>query len=198
MSIADNTIETTVGGIFRNASLVQIRQFSNCDALELEELPNQYDLGQVVARQMTLIVISGAEMSVLFKIHYNSSESARLRSMKFCEPFADEFVAAAKTLDYMKELTNQVCGRICRIFQLNGVALGMSIPLSMRGFYELYTDYSPDDELLKKFGQAWRIKGSFGSLVCTAYIEIMDPKAVTNLQFLDEQEKDDDEDMEFL
>jgi hypothetical protein len=68
----------------------------------------------------------------------------------------------------------------------------------MHGFYEIYADYTASDEILKKFGQAWRIKGDFGSLVCTAYVEIMEPKAVTNLQHLDEEASNDDGELEFL
>lgn len=200
MSTADlDNIRETINGIFRNASLAQTRQYSGCEALELVEMDNDYQLGQVVSRQMILIVISGAEMRVLFKIHFNHSEGDQLRRVKFrTDQSTDERVAVAKTLDYMKELTNQVCGRICRIFQLNDLALGMCIPLSMHGFYEIYADYTASDEILKKFGQAWRIKGDFGSLVCTAYVEIMEPKAVTNLQHLDEEASNDDGELEFL
>lgn len=198
MQTAGTDLKSTIVGIFRNASLAQTRQFSGCEALELTEMDDNFQLGQVLARQMILIVISGAELRVLFKIHFNSSESDQLRRLKFSNPIADERIAAAKTLDYMKELTNQVCGRICRIFQRNDVVLGMCIPLSMHGFYELYTDYTPDEGKLKKFGQAWRIKGDFGSLACTAYVEIMEPTAVTNLQYVDEEVSNDDDELEFL
>ena len=191
-------IGTTIGSIFRNASLVQARQFTGCDALELAEMESDFVLGQVVSRQMILIVISGAEMRVLFKIHFNDSEGNYLRRKKFSDQSTDEQVVAAKTLDYMKELTNQVCGRICRVFQLNDLSLGMCIPLNVHGFYELYTDYSVEDGMLKKFGEAWKIKGDFGSLVCTAYIEIMEPEAVTNLQHIEEQKSNDDDELEFL
>ncbi|MES2824482.1 MAG: hypothetical protein V4732_12825 [Pseudomonadota bacterium] len=191
-------IRSTIVGIFRNASLIQTRQFSGCEALELVELDDSFQLGQVLARQMILIVISGAELRILFKIHFNSSASDRLRRVKFRTPITDERIAAAKTLDYMKELTNQVCGRICRIFQRNELVLGMCIPLSMHGFYELYTDYALDDGKLKKFGDAWKINGDFGSLVCTAYVEIMEPTAVTNLQYVDEEVSNDDDELEFL
>ncbi len=194
-----DNIGAAIGSIFRNASLVQTRQFSGCEALELVEMDDSFKLGQVVSRQMILIVISGAEMRVLFKIHFNNSESDQLRRVKFRDQSTDERVAAVKTLDYMKELTNQVCGRICRIFQLNDLALGMCIPLSMHGFYEIYSDYTPNNDILKKFGQAWRIKGDFGSLVCTTYIEIMEPTAVANLQYVEEQaSNNDDGELEFL
>ncbi|MES2674894.1 MAG: hypothetical protein V4660_11695 [Pseudomonadota bacterium] len=191
-------LRSTIVGIFRNASLVQTRQFSSCEALQLVEMEDSFQLGQVLARQMILIVISGAELRVLFKIHFNNSESDRLRRIKFRTPITDERIAAAKTLDYMKELTNQVCGRICRIFQRNDLVLGMCIPLSMHGFYELYTDYTLDDGKLKKFGDAWKINGDFGSLVCTSYVEIMEPTAVTNLQYVDEEVSNDDDELEFL
>lgn len=198
MLTAGTNIKSTIVGIFQNASLAQARQFSGCEALELKEMDDSFQLGQVLARQMILIVISGAELRILFKIHFNNSESDQLRRIKFCAPITDERVVAAKTLDYMKELTNQVCGRICRIFLRNNLALGMCIPLSMHGFYELYTDYTPDDGKLKKFGQAWKINGDFGSLACTAYIEIMEPAAVTNMQYVDEEVSNDDDELEFL
>ncbi len=197
MLTTDEDIETTIKGILRSASLVQTCQFTGCDALELVDMDSDYILGQVVSRQMILILISGTEMKILLKIHFNDSEGNSLRRKKFPDQPTDAQLVTAKTVDYMKELTNQVSGRICRIFQLNNLSLGMCIPLNMHGFYELYTDYTAEDGMLKKFGQAWKIKGDFGSLVCTAYVEIMEPAAVTHLQYTEEQKTDDDE-LEFL
>ncbi len=195
----ETDIGTTIGSIFRNASLLQTSQFSGCETLELAEMGPDFKLGQVVSRRINLIVISAPEIMMILKIHFNPSEADQLRRIKFPDQCTDPAVAAAKTADYMKELTNQMCGRICRIFQQGDLALGMSIPLSMHGFYELYTDYTPSDGVLKKFGQGWRIQGDFGSLVCTAQVEIMDPNAVNNLQLADEQPpEDDDGEVEFL
>lgn len=198
MSAPDANVAATIGDIFRNASLQQTRQFTGCDSLQVLEMERGFELGQVISQQMTLIVVSGAEMSILFKIHFKNSECDRMRRIKFSDPLVEGAAAVTKTTDYMKELTNQICGRICRTFQRNNLTLGMCIPLSMRGFYELYADYAPSDGILKKFGQAWQISGDFGSLVCTAYVEITDIKAVSNLQHVDEQASNDDDELEFL
>ena len=198
MTTAYTEISDVIGDIFRGATLAQVRQFSGCETLDLAEMAGDFELGRVLSRQMILIVISGPEMRVLFKIHFNNSEGAKLRQLKFQNHTTDESVIAANTLDYMKELTNQVCGRICRIFQRNNLVLGMSIPLSMHGFYELYTDYTPSDGLLKKFGKAWRIEGDFGVLACTAYVELMESVAVSSLEYIDEEPSNDDDELEFL
>lgn len=190
----ESEIKLSIGGILKNASLAKTRQFSQCESLILEEMADEFALGQVISRQMTLIVISSAELRTLIKIHFNGSEADQLRRIKFSDPLiTNEQVVAAKTLDYMKELTNQVCGRVCQIFQRNNLTLGMCIPLSMRGFYEIYSDYTPQDGALKKFGQAWKIKGDFGSLVFTAYTEIMNITAVSHLQFIDEDAANDND-----
>lgn len=198
MSTLGTTVAATIGDIFRSASLQQARQFSGCDSLEVLEMEKGFQLGQVISPLMTLIVISGAEMSVLFKVHFKSSEGDRLRRIKFSDPSIDGEVAVAKTADYMKELTNRIGGHICRTFQRNDLTLGMCIPLSISGFYELYADYTPGDRFLTKFGEAWKITGEFGSLACTAYVEISNIKAVAHLQNIDEQAPDDDSELEFL
>ncbi len=155
-------------------------------------------LGQVLAQQMILIVVSGPEISITLKIHFNSSVSDKLRRIKFGELPADDPTAATKVIDYMKELTNRICGQICRTFQRNNVTSGMCIPLNMRGFYELYADYTPNEGIIKKFGHAWRLSGEFGSLVCTAYVEVSDSAAVSNLQHVDETASSDDDELEYL
>ena len=199
MPTADKNIEALIGTILRNASLLQTRVFSGSETLEIGEMDEDFQLGQVVSRQMTLIVIAGPKMSIQFKIHFNRSEADKLRQIKFHQSVNEESTTSAKTMDYIKELTNQVCGRICRVFELNGQSLGMSIPLSMRGFYELYTHYDHHVGTFSKFGQAWRLNGDFGSLVCTAYVEITDTSVTSELKHLDElPTNDDDDELEFL
>lgn len=198
MSTHGTDVVATIGEIFRNASLQQTLQFTGCDSLQVQEMEGGFELGQVISQQMTLIVVSGAEISILFKIHFKNSECNHLRRIKFNDYSVEETATVTKTTDYMKELTNQICGRICRVFQRNNLTLGMCIPLSMRGFYELYADYAPSNGILKKFGQAWQICGEFGSLACTAYVEVADIKAVSNLQYVDEQVSNDDDELEFL
>ncbi len=193
----DTAIQAAICSIFRQASLQQMRQFSACPSLELVELDEAYALGQVVSRQMVLIVISADELLVTFKLLFNATEADRLRQLKFPHPEAEEDAKNALTLDYVKELVNQICGRICRVFQVNGLSLGMSIPLSMHGFYEIYTDYTAGGAL-HKFSHAWRINGEFGSMICTAQVEITQPHAVDNLQILDEPTPNDDDELEFL
>jgi hypothetical protein len=197
MAIPGTPVET-IGEILRNASLQQVRQFSGCESIEVRSMDSGFELGQVISRRMTLIVISGAEMSILLKLHFKSSEGARLRRIRPSTHTADEAATIAETTDCMKELTNLICGQICRTFQRNNLTLGMCIPLAMRGFYELYADYTPSEKPLKKFGQAWQLAGDFGTLTCTAYVEITDLNALTNLQHIDEAPVNDDEEMEFL
>lgn len=193
-----NHIDAIIGDIFRNAALQQARQFTGVEALELEEMSDNFVLGQVISRQMTLIVISGPDLSAQFKIHFNNSEGDKLRQSKFGAA-PSETEARVKTLDYFKELTNQICGRICRIFQVNNIPLGISIPLSLRGFYEIYTSYTPSNGALTKFGLAWRIRGDFGSFVCTTHVEINNPEAFSNLQHVDDpSSSNDNEEMVFL
>lgn len=198
MSTPGNSIETNIGQILRNAAIQQARQYSGCESLEIAEMDSNFALGQVISRRMTLIVISGSELTILFKAHFKTSEGARLRRARDNTPPPDQAIAIAETTDCMKELTNLICGQICRTFQRNDLTLGMCIPLAMRGFYELYADYTHSEKPLTKFGQAWQITGDFGALVCTAYVEIANINALNNLQYLDEPPVNDDDEMEFL
>lgn len=195
MAILGNPVDN-IGQILKNASLHQTRLLSGCDSVEVRAVATGFELGQVVSRRMTLIVISGTELSIFFKLHFNSREGSHLRRRK---PLASgEADAVVETTDCMKELTNLICGQVCRIFQRNNLTLSMCIPLAMRGFYELYADYTPTEKPLTRFGQAWQLAGDFGSLTCTAYVEIADPSALHQLQYLDEPPVSDDDEMEFL
>lgn len=183
--------------IFIHAALTQARQFSGCETLALAPLPDAYGLGQVVSRRMVLVVIFADDIQITVRILYNNSEADKLRRIKFARLSQLGYLDASVTLDFMKELVNQTCGCIARVFQLNQVSLGMSIPLSMHGFYERYTDYPQQQGALHQFGQAWCIRGDFGSLVFTAQVALANPALVGQLQCLEEPPINNEE-LEFL
>ena len=87
----------------------------------------------------------------------------------------------------MKELSNQMGGRVCRIFDAHHIAMGMSIPLCTRGIYEIYADYQAKSGAIAKFGDFWRLNGPFEFLYCSCYVELISKEDFSAIKCTDEQ-----------
>ncbi len=187
-----------LGEILRTASVSQVSQFARCDKVDLVDITREYTVGQVLSNYMILVAISGSPLQMLFKIHYNEDDICALLRSKASNQ--DAAVPAQKIIDFMKELGNQVSGHVCRVFASHEIMLGISIPLSVRGYNEIYSEYSEKKAPLLKFGDYWALDTSFGTLYCTSYIEVMDNNIIPLINGItfDTQEDEDDDEIDFL
>lgn len=151
--------------LLRKVSVVQANQYFNRDDVELIQSPENHVLGQVLKRYIVMILLTGSEIRMIFKVHFNPEQMRAYRQSSGGKP---EDLTDKHLLDYMKELSNQIGGRACRIFQSHGISLGMSIPLCTRGIYEIYADYQEKSGVINKFGDFWCLNGPFGFCIAAA------------------------------
>lgn len=198
MTQQDNDLKQQLKRALRAASSKQLEQFTGKEGFRVDELHSHFQLGQVLNDQMILLVISGDDLRMTIKIHYKRSHALSLAKHPFdCDNDDDLQI---QIVDYMKELSNQVCGRVCRTFAKHNVHLGMSIPLKLRGFYEVYSDYSDAITPLFKFGDFWQVSNAQGKFFFTSYTEIINLNNLYDIEFdtNEDQQKDDTQGLEFL
>lgn len=194
MNPKTDTLESTINQIMRNASLAQLQNFAGLENSKLVDINDTFTIGQVLSDQMILMAISGDDLRITFKLHYKQGETSQLlkKGVSCTEP--DDLQTGLT--DYMKELNNQICGKICRDFAKQKINLGMSIPLRLRGFYEAYSDYSRERSPLIKFGDYWKIIDDFGAVYVTTYVEISNASRLRNIR--SDIPENNDQGMEFL
>ncbi|MBI5254890.1 MAG: hypothetical protein HY855_00210 [Burkholderiales bacterium] len=179
--------------LLREASLIQARQYFGDDGVATADPAPQCRLGQVLERYMAIVILNGEDLRIVFKLHFDPERVAAYRRAMRCR---ESELAHPQIVDYMKELSNQMGGRVCRILGAQAVAMGMSVPLCTRGIYELYADYDAKIGAIVKFGDLWRLQGAFGELYCSCYIEMPGDADLRHLVCLDEQA--DEGELDFL
>ncbi len=179
--------------LLRDASAVQARQYFGGENVQLADVPGDFHLGQVLKRYMALVILNSEEIQIVFKIHFNPEQ---VRSYRKSMNHPERDLADRQLVDFMKELTNQMGGRVCRVFDTHQIAMGMSVPLCTRGLYELYADYKTKTGAVVKFGDLWRLDGAIGSLYCSSYVELTSKKDFSQISCPDEQ--DDEGELDFL
>jgi hypothetical protein len=154
--------------LMRDASVLQGQQYFGEPSIALGADTGGYRLGQVLKRYMAIVILNSEDLRVVVKIHFDPEQIHAYRGWPV--PAQGE-TTDQRVVDFMKEFSNQVGGRVCRAFDSHDVAMGMSVPLCARGIYELYADYATKAGTLIKFGDFWRLEGPFGSLYCSCYFE---------------------------
>ncbi len=155
--------------LLRDASLIQASQYFDGNAVTLGE-PQDLRLGQVLKRYMTMVILNGTDLRIVIKVHFDLEP---IRAYRQSRQAPENDLADKKIIDFMKELTNQIGGRVCRAFDTHGTPVGMSVPLCTRGIYEIYADYAPKTGAVDKFGDFWRLDGAFESIYCSCYAELL-------------------------
>lgn len=179
--------------VIKKVTHAQTSQYFGGEDVELVPAPPEHTLGQVLKRYIVMLLLTGSDIRMTFKVHFNPEQVRSYRVLQGAKP---EDLVDKQVIDFMKELCNQIGGRASRVFQSHAIALGMSIPLYSRGIYEIYADYQEKNGLVTKFGDFWGLKGSFGLLYFSCYIEWMDATPFTNLRYTDEHS--DEGELDFL
>lgn len=179
--------------LLREASVIQARQYFSDDSVQLAADVEHYQLGQVLRRHMVIVILNGAELRVVHKVHFNLEQVRAYREAKGC---AGDDLAERRLIDFMKELSNQMGGRVCRLLETYNISMGMSVPLCTRGIHEIYADYGTKLGAVVKFGDFWRLAGAFGPLYCSAYVELVSKGDYSHIRCVDEQA--DEGELDFL
>lgn len=169
--------------LLREVSLTQTRQYLDDAEARMADMPAHRQLGQVLTRYIAMVLVTSDDLRIVIKVHFNPEP---MRAHRLARGKKDDALNDKQIIDYMKELSNQIGGRVCRVFDAHQIAMGMSIPLCTRGIYEIYADYSTRTGSITKFGDFWKLEGAFGHLYCSCYIELMSNTHYDHVKAADE------------
>lgn len=169
--------------LLRNASVIQASQYFNGQNVDLVPSPPDLKLGQVLSRYIAMVLLTCNELRIVFKVHFNPEQ---IRAYRQARGTAEEDLSDKQLIDFMKELSNQMGGRVCRIFDAHKIAIGMSVPLCTRGIYEIYADYQSKSGAITKFGDFWQLDGPFQTIYCSCFVELMGKDDFSTIKAADE------------
>lgn len=194
-------------GLIKN-KLISLIRHSTEDRARLHSHNNEFTLsapgrdfkpGQVLGNWMSMILVSGEALRIIYKLHYNLSEVKAIAYRTYGKDTPEQ-LSDKQAMDFMKELCNLSAGQMIKIFDENQLPLGMSLPLCARGFYEIFADYTLANKPFIKFGDLWSLKCGDMDIMLSCVIEILDASAlVTILNYeIPVNAKNDDGEMDFL
>lgn len=169
--------------LLRNASVIQASQYFNGQNVEVIPSPPDHKLGQVLSRYIAMVLLTSNELRIVFKVHFNPEQ---IRAYRQSRGASEDDQSDKQLIDFMKELSNQMGGRVCRIFDAHQVSIGMSVPLCTRGIYEIYADYQPKTGAITKFGDFWQLNGPFDTIYCSCFVELMGKDDFSTVKAADE------------
>ena len=142
--------------------------------------------GQKIAN----IVIAGAEMRLIFKLHYTEILGEKIMKRSG----STGYLSTQKIDDFFLECCNMVGGRIKQIFTDKNSNVGISIPIRTKGFDELFFTLGQQNEFCSEWH--WDLSASDDTTVhCSLFIEILDSTFIFNL---DDYQGSQVEEMEFF
>jgi hypothetical protein len=116
--------------------------------------------------RLSLILLGGADFRMLIKIHSNESDIAVMAK----EALGEGGDIAA--VDFVKELANVLGGSVKRAMESAELQVGLSLPLSIRGFDELFSEKT--DGNLSGF---YKIGAGSQDFVIQVQVELLSPEA---------------------
>lgn len=193
-------IKDKIISITRHSIEGRARLHSHNTGFNLCEPNRDFKPGQVLGHWMSLILVSGESLRMTIKLHYDLHDVKTIAYRTYGKASEDQ-LSDKQALDFMKELCNLSAGQLVKIFEENNLPMGMSLPLCARGFYEIFSDYTPTVKPFVKFSDLWSLKCDDCVFMMSCVVEILDTFALRNIlkyEIPTEAESNDDGEMDFL
>jgi len=193
MSIDEEKMKNSLSKLkelVRQVSITRFKQSSQNENYNLLEVPKSSEK-TVFDHWMSLILISGKSLRITFKTHFNIKTCRKIASPIYGKKPED--IAVRQAQDFVKEFGNLSAGFLKKIFEEQDVDVGISLPLVIRGFDEVFFDKTED---LSKLEDCWKLDNGSTSLVCTSLLEVYQPEVIDELDFNIEDEEE--EEIDFL
>lgn len=187
--------------LVRHAAQERVRDYTRNIDFKLTDLMDGRREGSVLGNWMALILMGGNTVRMTLKLHF-AYKQIKVLAQPIFGVDKPEDVSDAQATDFVKELCNLIAGYVVQIFEANGLALGISLPLCTRGLSDVFADYTPASKPLIRYSDLWVLEEGDIRLPGTVLIEIMDLEGAAKLlDYQPEQEEaaeDDDEGFDFL
>lgn len=150
----------------KEASISTLKDYTHIESLHETVLSSD---SIILGHWMPVIIISSAVMQITFKTHLMTTDGNTFSASSFKKSPDD--MSSQQILDFFKEYCNMVGGKIKWLLEFNQIASGISLPILLRGFDEVFFSHQETPYL---FSDKWKITSDTASLICSILIELQD------------------------
>ena len=184
-------IERVLKQLTRDAALKRMESHSGISGMTVSDLDADYKR-KVHANWMSIILVSGLDLRVTFKSYFNCLDVKEIIHQSMGTPkeeIKDDFA-----MDFIKEFCNLTAGMIQKSLAAQSYHVGISLPMVTRGFDDLF--YKPSS--MNEIADMWRIETCGIELICAANFNIINSNKLESIEYVSEEEDDDDGEIDFL
>lgn len=192
-----SVLKTRLCELLRYASLSRLIIHAATSEIRVKASEPGFIPGKILGTHMVLILVSGEALRLTFKLHFEMKTAKALASRIFGSN-PDSPLADGQAIDYIKEYGNLIAGSVVTLMAPYGIELGISLPLSTRGFYEVFADYTEKNHPIVSYGDFWNLDVDGHEIHCSAHVEIMNREMIAGLADFSADDTVDDAEMDFL
>ena len=189
-------IKDKLKDVIRQAAESRTRVHARDDNFTLLEISENIQIGQIQGNWMSLILITGEPLKITLKLHFSHNDIKVLIQPFYGAQSCSE-ISDKQSMDFVKELSNLIAGYLEQAFLGMNIPLGISLPLATRGYYEIFSDYSPSEHPIIKLSDLWTIENEDIKIVGSVLIEITNTNALNSLLDYETATSEDDDEGEF-
>jgi CheY-specific phosphatase CheX len=164
-----NEIEIKVKELIRFVTLQGLKEHTQNDDININEIEG-VDHHQMLAPWMGLILISGPSIRITIKCHYKG-EAGKFFAQKTMGKKPSE-ISFSQIQDYIREYCNLCGGKVKKIFADSKLDIGISLPLALRGFDELFFYDKKTFNAPGYCQDYWSLNSEEHSIILSSIIEI--------------------------
>lgn len=173
----------------RESSLSTLIEYSEQSEIAIHEHKNEF---LVRGEWIRLILVAENSLKITFKVHWFEEQGNLFACLTYHKPHHE--IRLKEAIDFYGEYCNQVAGKIKWRLEQGGTETGVTLPLLLRGFDEIY--FVPHAQG-RYFEDCWVLESSLGRIVVSSAFEISDPDEFLQLELETDALRSSGE-MEFL
>ncbi|MBF0312782.1 MAG: hypothetical protein HQK52_05160 [Oligoflexia bacterium] len=172
----------------KDTSVSRFKTHMKIDEIQVS-IPANCDANVIRSFHTVIILISGDDIKMTFKSHFDSELAGYLCA----KALKKESVSWDKAIDFMKEYSNVVAGKIKKFFMDQEVIVGLSLPIVTRGFDEIFFEPPETGNVLI---DNWILSIESNHLYCTCIAEILNKNRIQSIKYPLEKQATDESDGE--
>jgi hypothetical protein len=171
-------VTAKVFSYLKQTSQAVLQAYSNVNNINITEHSSAL---RVMGHWMSIILVSGTAFRMTFKTHYKTYRVQGFLGPGLAPDRAAQFVHHSQADDFMREFCNLVAGQVKKLGLHNGMEMGISLPITMRGFDEVFAEASStgDDHHFT----AWKLRSEEAEVICSATLDFTDVQSLAGTEF---------------
>ena len=189
----NENLKEKIKEIVRQVSVSRMQMLIDSDAYRISESSAYHPHGYVFANKMSLIIVAGKALKMVFKVHFNKADSCNVAKYMY----GDERITEQQANDAMKEYCNLTAGYLKKICVDHNTPVGISLPVVTSGFNEVFNESSETD-FANRVEDCWELGDGISNFSCSYQADILEEDDLNGLLAFEVEEEEEEGEFDFL